>query len=218
MAGRVLGAITVAATSGLALLALAIPASAHTPTSKAECVADKAVVSVKLKAYARQGNTIVVKDGETELVNTSFGDSYEKSWTTPGDVAHTFTITVKASDGNQHNYSKTHKVDACVKPTSSSSTTPTTTTTTSPVETTPPSSTSESTPPAEVTTTTTPASSSSETVPVTTTTTPVAGGGGEAQPPLASTGASPGWALLAGLGLVGAGAGAVFVVRRKRAA
>ncbi|HWO59055.1 MAG TPA: LPXTG cell wall anchor domain-containing protein [Umezawaea sp.] len=218
MAGRVLGAITVAATSGLALVALALPASAHTPSSKAECVKDKAVVSVKLTQYARNGNTIVVKDGSTELVNTSFGESYEKSWTTAGDVAHTFTITVKASDGDKYNYSKTHRVEACVKPTSSSSTTTTTTTTTtsSSSESTPPSSTSESTPPTEVTTTT--VSSSSETVPVTTTTTPVAGGGGEAQPPLASTGASPGWALLAGLGLVGAGAGAVFVVRRKRAA
>src|SRR4051812_47858656 len=109
MARRVLGAITVAATAGLALMALAIPASAHTPTSKAECVGDKTVVSVKLAAYAHNGNTIVVKDGDAELVNTSFGDSYEKSWTRAGDVAHTFTIAVKASDGNQYNYSKTLK-------------------------------------------------------------------------------------------------------------
>ncbi len=216
MAGRVLGAITVAATSGLALLALAIPASAHTPSSKAECVAGKAVLSVKLGAYAKRDNTIVVKDGEAELVNTSFGENYEKSWTRAGDVAHTFTIAVKASDGNQYNYSKTLKVEACVKPTAPSSSTTTTTTTTTTVETTPPSSTSASAPPTEVTTTT--VVSSSETVPVTTTPTPVGGGGGEAQPPLASTGASPGWLLLSGLGLVGAGAGAVFFVRRKRTA
>jgi len=207
MAGRVLGAITVAATSGLTLLALAIPASAHTPTAKAECVADKSVVSVKLASYARNGNTIVVKDGEAELVNTSFGESYEKNWSRAGDVAHTYTITVKASDGNQYNYSKTLKTEACVKPTAPSSSTTTTTTESKPStpssETAPPSS-------SEVT-------SSSETVPVTTTT-PVAGGGGEAQPPLASTGASPGWLLLSGLGLVGAGAVAMVLVRRKRAA
>ncbi|PRY34086.1 LPXTG cell wall anchor domain-containing protein [Umezawaea tangerina] len=208
MPGRVLGAITVTATAGLTLLALAIPASAHTPTSKAECVADKAVVSVKLASYARNGNTVVVKDGETELVNTSFGDNYEKSWTRAGDVAHTFTIAVKASDGNQYNYSKTLKVEACVKPTA-----PSTTTTVSK-----PSTPAESTPPStEVTTSTT--ESSSETVPVTSTTPVGSGGGeGEATPPLASTGASPGWLLLSGLGLVGAGAAALVVVRRKRAA
>jgi hypothetical protein len=211
MAGRVLGAITVAATSGLTLLALAIPASAHTPTAKAECVGDKSVVSVKLASYARSGNTVVVKDGEAEVANASFGENYEKSWSRAGDVAHTYTITVKASDGNQYNYSKTLKTEACVKPTAPSSSIVTTTTETKPSvpasETAPPSTTEVSTS----------VESSSEAVPVTTTT-PVAGGGGEAQPPLASTGVSPGWLLLSGLGLVGAGAVAMVLVRRKRAA
>lgn len=212
MAGRVLGAITVAATSGLALLALAIPASAHTPSSKAECVDGKAVLSVKLGAYAKRDNTIVVKDGETELVKTSFGENYEKSWTRAGDVAHTFTIAVKASDGDKFNYSKTLTVEACVKPTA-----PPSTTTTVSKPSTPPSST-ESAPPSSTEVTTSTVESSSETVPVTTTSPVGAGGGeGEATPPLASTGASPGWLLLSGLGLVGAGAVAMVVVRRKRA-
>jgi LPXTG-motif cell wall-anchored protein len=213
MAGRVLGAITVAATSGLALLALAIPASAHTPSSKAECVDGKAVLSVKLGAYAKRDNTIVVKDGETELVKTSFGENYEKSWTRAGDVAHTFTIAVKASDGDKFNYSKTLTVEACVKPT----TPPSTTTTVSKPST--PASTTESAPPSSTEVTTSTTESSSETVPVTTTS-PVGAGGGEGEatpPPLASTGASPGWLLLSGLGLVGAGAAAMVVVRRKRA-
>jgi LPXTG-motif cell wall-anchored protein len=205
MARRVLGAITVTATAGLALIALAIPASAHTPTSKAECVADKAVVSVKLAYYAQNGNKIVVKDGGTELVNTSFGSSYEHSWTLPGDVAHTFTIAVKASDGDRFNYSKTLDAPACVKP-------PTTTTKPSVPSSTP--STPQSTPPSSDVST---PESTPETTTVTTTA-PVGGGGGEATPPpLASTGASPGWLLLSGLGLVGAGAVAMVVVRRKRA-
>ncbi|WNV83452.1 LPXTG cell wall anchor domain-containing protein [Umezawaea sp. Da 62-37] len=211
MAGRVLGAITVTATAGLALLALAIPASAHTPTAKAECVADKAVVSVKLASYARSGNTIVVKDGQTELVSTSFGDNYEKSWTLPGDVAHTFTIAVKASDGDQNNFSKTLKTEACVKPTAPSSSTSASKPSTP--------ATSESAPPSSVEV---PPSvpASSEPAPTTTTTSPAGAGGGEgeATPPLAATGASPGWLLLSGLGLVGAGAVAMVVVRRKRAA
>jgi LPXTG-motif cell wall-anchored protein len=214
MARRVLGAITVTATAGLALIALAIPASAHTPTSKAECVADKAVVSVKLASYARNGNTIVVKDGGTELVNASFGSSYEKSWTLPGDVAHTFTIAVKASDGDRFNYSKKLDVPACVKPTP-----PTSTTTKPSVPSTPPSTTTPpppSIPPSSEVST--PPASTPESTTVTTTTAPVGGGGGEATPPpLAATGASPGWLVLSGLGLVGAGAVALVVVRRKRA-
>lgn len=214
MAGRVLGAITVAATSGLALLALAIPASAHTPSSKAECVDGKAVLSVKLGAYAKRDNTIVVKDGETELVKTSFGENYEKSWTRAGDVAHTFTIAVKASDGDKFNYSKTLTVEACVKPT-----TPPSTTTTTVSKPSTPASTTESAPPSSTEVTTSTTESSSETVPVTTTS-PVGAGGGEGEatpPPLAATGASPAWLLLSGLGLVGAGAVAMVVVRRKRA-
>ncbi|MEO6087551.1 MAG: LPXTG cell wall anchor domain-containing protein [Umezawaea sp.] len=203
MARRVLGAITATATAGLALMAFAMPASAHTPTSGAKCVVDKAVLSVKLAYYAQNGNKIVVKDGGTELVNTSFGSSYEKSWTLPGDVDHTFTIDVKASDGATHNYSKTHTVKACV--------TPPTTTTKPSVPSTPPSTTTPpSTPPSSDV-------STPESTPETTTTAPVGAGGAEATPPLAATGASPGWLLLSGLGLVGAGAVALVVVRRKRA-
>ncbi|MET1074665.1 MAG: LPXTG cell wall anchor domain-containing protein [Umezawaea sp.] len=210
MAGKFLGAITVAAASGLTLLALASPASAHTPTSKAECVGDKTVVSVKLASYARSGNTIVVKDGEAELVNTSFGDNYEKSWTVPGDVAHTVTIAVKASDGDKNNYAKTLKTEACVKPTAPSSSTSASKPSTP--------ATSESAPPSSAVVPPS-VTDSSEPAPTTTTSPAGAGGGeGEATPPLASTGASPGWLLLSGLGLVGAGAVAMVVVRRKRAA
>jgi TQXA domain-containing protein/LPXTG-motif cell wall-anchored protein len=63
---------------------------------------------------------------------------------------------------------------------------------------------------------TTPSSATPSTTPPTTTTSPAAPapGGGE---DLASTGASILWPLLGGLVLVGAGVGALFVVRRKKA-
>ncbi|MFC3899072.1 Cys-Gln thioester bond-forming surface protein [Lentzea rhizosphaerae] len=66
------------------------------------------------------------------------------------------------------------------------------------------------------TTTTTTTSTTTTTTAPTTTTTPAnpAPGGGE---DLASTGASILWPLLGGLALVGAGVGALFVVRRKKA-
>ncbi|MFD4641698.1 Cys-Gln thioester bond-forming surface protein [Lentzea sp. NPDC058436] len=67
------------------------------------------------------------------------------------------------------------------------------------------------------TTTTAPATTTPETTTPATSTTPAnpAPGGGEDN--LASTGASIMWPLLGGLVLVGAGAGALFVVRRKKA-
>ncbi|MFD0203692.1 MULTISPECIES: thioester domain-containing protein [Saccharothrix] len=66
----------------------------------------------------------------------------------------------------------------------------------------------------EATTTTVPTTTTTE-APTTTTTTAVAGGGGD---DLADTGASIFVPLLIGLGLLGAGAGALLFVRRKRTA
>ncbi|PWK90899.1 LPXTG-motif cell wall-anchored protein/TQXA domain-containing protein [Lentzea atacamensis] len=70
--------------------------------------------------------------------------------------------------------------------------------------------------PSEPTTPTTTTTTTTETTTPTTTTTaaPAPGGGSD---DLASTGASILWPLLGGLVLVGAGAGALFVVRRKKA-
>jgi LPXTG-motif cell wall-anchored protein len=191
MAGRVLGAIAVAATAGLTVLALAIPASAHTPDVKAKCVKDEAVLTVNLSAYASKGNKITVLDGDTELLQEEFGKSFEKTFKASGTVEHTFTVTVKASDGDKYDFKKTLKTEKCVKEQPPTKPQP-------------------------------PVSSSSEVPPTTTTTeappaAPPAGGSGQAEPPLAATGASTTWTLLAGLGLVGAGAAALILVRRKRA-
>lgn len=207
MASRVLGALAVTATAALASLALATPASAHTPVASAECVKDKAVLKVKLTQYAGGNkNTVLIKDGEKVLVDEKFGQNWgeqvgnklePKRFEADGTVEHTFTIKVTASDGEKYNYKETLKTPKCVDapPTT---TTKATTTTTTPVTTSP-----------EV-------PSSSEVPP--TTTTPVAPAGSNPEPPLAATGASPMWLLLSGLGLVGAGAGTLLFLRRRRSA
>lgn len=204
MASRVLGAFVVAGTAALATLAMATPASAHTPVSSADCVKDKAVLSVLLTQYAGGNkNTVLIKDGDTVLVDEKFSESYaekfdkkENKWVpktfeADGTVAHTFTIVVKASDtkpGKSYDYSKTHTVQACVQA---------------------PPKPEQPKPPVETTTTTEAPSSS---------VTPPAPGGSTPEPPLAATGASPMWLLLSGLGLVGAGAGTLLFLRRRRSA
>lgn len=205
MARRVLGAFAVTATAALATLVLATPASAHIPKWDAKCdeAAKVTKVWVNLGAYADKGNTVVVKDGDKELVNTQFGRDFSKNWDKlDAAVEHTFTIKVTASDGARFNFEDKRTVKPCVK---------TPPTTTKPVK--PP------VPPVPPTVTSPEAPSSSETPPSTTTTTPAAPapGGSAPEPPLAATGASPLWLLLSGLGLVGAGAGTLLFMRRRRA-
>jgi LPXTG-motif cell wall-anchored protein len=202
LASRVLGAFAVTATAALATLAMATPASAHTPVSSADCVKDKAVLSVLLTQYAGGNkNTVLIKDGEKVLVDEKFDQNYAesfdkkknqwvpKTFEADGTVDHTFTIVVKASDtkkpGKNYDYENTHTVKACVQ--------------------TPP---EQPKPPVETTTTEAPSSS----------VTPPAPGGSTPEPPLAATGASPLWLLLSGLGLVGAGAGTLLFLRRRRSA
>jgi len=207
LARRVLGAFAVTATAALATLVLATPASAHIPKWDAKCDEGAKVtkVWVNLNAYADKGNTVVVKDGDKELVNTQFGRDFSKNWDKlDAAVEHTFTIKVTASDGARFNYEDKRTVKPCVKTPPPSTTKPT-----KPVK-----------PPVPPTVTSPEAPSSSETPPPsTTTTTPAAPapGGSAPEPPLAATGASPMWLLLSGLGLVGAGAGTLLFMRRRRA-
>ena len=203
MASRVLGALAVTATAALASLALATPASAHTPVSSAECVKDKAVLKVKLTQYAGgDKNTVLIKDGDKVLADEKFGQNWgEKKFEADGTVKHTFTIKVTASDGSKYNYEKTHETPACVKQTPP----------TKPSETKP-----SETKPSQPTSSAPEAPSSSVAVPPSTT--PVAPAGSAPEPPLAATGASPLWLLLSGVGLVGAGAGTLLFLRRRRSA
>ncbi|HEX8870404.1 MAG TPA: LPXTG cell wall anchor domain-containing protein, partial [Lentzea sp.] len=69
----------------------------------------------------------------------------------------------------------------------------------------------------QTTTPSTPSSTPETTTPTTTTTTSAAPAPGGSTDDLASTGASILWPLVGGLALVGAGVGALFVVRRKKA-
>jgi LPXTG-motif cell wall-anchored protein len=202
LARRVLGAFVVAGTTVLASLALATPASAHTPTVNVECdeAGQKSVLSVELKDYNtyRGKNTLTVEIDGKQVEQIKFDNGLPtKKWPTTSTEDHTYKVTVLASDDpniedKNPYWSRVFTLDnkKCVKkPTTSSSTTTTTTTTA---------------------TTTTEAPSSSVT--------PPAPAGSTPEPPLAATGASPMWLLLSGLGLVGAGAGTLLFLRRRRSA
>ncbi|WP_394617260.1 LPXTG cell wall anchor domain-containing protein [Lentzea sp. JNUCC 0626] len=196
MASRVVGAFVVAATATIASLALATPASAHTAAAKAECVKEDAVLSIDLRAYVGNTNTVLVKDGTEVLVDTKFGETYTKKFVRDGSVAHTFTVVVKASDDPQYNHEGTYKTPPCVEkpPVKPSSSTPP----------------SPSKPPVVPSTpSSVPSTPVSSSVPPPVVPAP--------EPPLANTGASTTWLLLSGLGLVGAGAATVLLVRRRRA-
>lgn len=212
---------TVAATAGIAA-AVAITglftgtASAHNKDLKATCVGEKTVLSVNLTQYSRQDNSLEITDNGQQIEKRTFKTDFKQTYTTAGDVAHTFVVKVKASDGDQYSFTKELKTEACVKPVPTTTTTTTTavTTTTTAVTTTttelPPTTTtttSESTP-VESTTTTT------EAAPASTTTTvspvPVAN-----EDELASTGASILVPLLIGVGLLGGGAALLVVMRRR---
>ncbi|KJK45745.1 hypothetical protein UK23_25125 [Lentzea aerocolonigenes] len=190
------------ATAALATLAMATPASAHTADGWAKCDGKDAVLHVNLTQFApEKKNTVVITDGETVLVPT---EKFGSTWSVhkkdlDGKVAHTFTIDVKAYDTDKsknRNYDKhfTYTTEVCDK------------TPPKPEQPQPPKP-EQPKPPVE---TTTEAPSSSVT--------PPAPGGSTPEPPLAATGASPMWMLLSGLGLVGAGAGTLLFLRRRRSA
>jgi LPXTG-motif cell wall-anchored protein len=200
LASRVLGAFVVAGAATLVSLALATPASAHTPKWGASCDENAKVtkVWVNLTAYKDGGrNDVVVKDanGTEVLKKNDFGKNHSESKENlDATVDHTFTITVKAWDG--YNYTDTKPVGKCVTPPKPEQPKPEQPQPPKPEQ------------PPVVTTTEAPSSS----------VTPPAPGGSTPEPPLAATGASPMWLLLSGLGLVGAGAGTLLFLRRRRSA
>jgi hypothetical protein len=103
LASRVLGAFVVTATATLVSLALATPASAHTPKVEAYCDqnAKVTVLKVSLTQYAGGNkNTVIVKDGNTELQPLkNFGESWSKTWDKLDATAdHNFSVEVVASD------------------------------------------------------------------------------------------------------------------------
>jgi hypothetical protein len=206
LASRVLGAFVVAGTTVLATLALATPASAHKDDVSAKCdeTTQKTTLTLDLTWYGdKQDNTVEVSvDGKPlprkqgEPTKIPFRGTYNKAgWETDGKVAQKYHVSIKAYDDPYSKNGWSKEIDVpptkvCVTPATKTTTSTTTTTTT--------------------TTTTSEAPSSSVT--------PPAPGGSTPEPPLAATGAAPVALLLSGLGLVGAGAGTLLFLRRRRSA
>lgn len=107
------GAIALGA-AGAALagsVLFATPASAHTPTWSVDCDS----VSVSLKWYAAQGNTVTVSAGGEQLLHQEFGGDFRKQ-----DLAlpqHSeplqVTLTVDASDHDRYDVSETKTSPVC---------------------------------------------------------------------------------------------------------
>ncbi len=205
MASRVLGAFVVTGTAVLTSLAFATPANAHTPTVQVNCdeTAKQSVLTVELRDYntSKGQNTLTVEVDGKQVKQAKFDNGLPtQKFPETSTENHTYKVTVVASDDpngfkENPNWSRVFDLDnkKCVKAPPATTTEPT-----KPIK---------QTPPAE---TTTEAPSSSVT--------PPAPGGSTPEPPLAATGASPGWLLLSGLGLVGAGAGTLLFLRRRRSA
>ncbi|MET9629185.1 LPXTG cell wall anchor domain-containing protein [Lentzea sp. NPDC006480] len=203
MASRVLGAFVVTGTAVLASLALATPAFAHNQTVKASCdeTTQESSLSVDLTWYGteKKNKLTVFIDGVEQDHKVTFGQSYkETAWESDGREAHVYKVAIKAYDDPKGTNGWTKeitlpKTEACVKAPPK------------PEQPKPPKP-EQPKPPVE----TTEAPSSSVT--------PPAPGGSTPEPPLAATGASPMWLLLSGLGLVGAGAGTLLFLRRRRSA
>ena len=72
-------------------------------------------LSVNLSAYVDRGkNTVVIKDGKTELLNKTFGNNHSQSWNDlDATVQHKFSIKVTTWDG--FNFSEEKTVEPCVK-------------------------------------------------------------------------------------------------------
>ena len=186
------------AIAGTALLALALPASAHTPNVNAKCNPDgSTTLTVNLTNYQHgkdgQTNTVKATDGSTVLVDQTFDTQYSKSFEVSASKGHDFTVTVRAWDSSKYNLDWAQHVDACVTP-------PTTTTTV---------------PPTTTTTTVAPTSTTSSEAPVppVTSTPPAQQGGG-----LPDTGANVGLPLGIGALLLVGGGALLLVVRKRRAA
>ena len=184
------------AIAGTALLALTLPASAHTYRVSADCADGKSYLKVDLTAY-NGGVTNTVKvtvDGQSQA-DEDFKSSWQKDWDLDATKTHTYTVAVVAGDDQDgsrgFSFTKSGDIKACVEAP------PTTTTTTEAPTTTTETTTSEAPAP-----TTSPAA------------TPPSAQGGN----LPNTGASV--ALPLGIGallLVGGGA-LLLVVRKRRSA
>jgi LPXTG-motif cell wall-anchored protein len=180
------------AIAGTALLALTIPASAHTNGVSSDCTDNGSYLKVDLTNYnGGVTNTVqVTVDGQSQA-DEQFKSAWNKNWDLANTAEHSYTVTVKAGDdqdGSQgFSFTKSGKIAACVTP-----------------------------PPTTTTTTVAPTTTTTSETPVPTTSpaaTPPADQGG-----LANTGASVGLPLGIGALLLVGGGALLLVVRKRRSA
>jgi hypothetical protein len=211
--GVALGVVMTGVSAGL--IGFTGTASAHTPDIDAACKGETTTLNVTLTSYvpgrSPNKNTIKITDGDTVLHEGDFRDRYSDDFEVPGDVAHTFTVSVRAwDDPNKQrgwSFDKKLEVEACVTPPPSSEEPP-------PSSEEPPPSSSEEPPPSSEEpppSTTTPAQPIIDTTEPTPTTTP----SNVEEEALAETGASVGLPLGIGAVLLAGGGVLLFIVRRR---
>jgi hypothetical protein len=190
--------LAASAVAAVALIALAVPASAHTPEAKSDCAKNgEATLTIHLKNYNwKKTNTVEVLEGDVSVfAATKFGSEFEKVLKFDGAVAHSWIVRVKAGDDPNGTEGWTKDIpvrsDVCKQPPTSSSSS-----SSQPTQ-------SSTQPPA-------PSSSSAAVAPTTTTTVAIG-----ANANLAETGASI--ALPLGIGaLLLVGGGVLLLVMRRR--
>lgn len=183
----------------------AAPASAHTPNWSVDCDS----VSVNLRWYAEQGNTVTISAGGDRLLHEEFGGDWHTSDLALPEHGEPLevTLTVNASDHDKFDFQETKTSPVCETEEPTPSPEPSTSTPTEEPTPTPEPSTSEPAEPTE------PAPSTSEPA--------VEPTEEETAPPtdLAETGSSDSTPLIAGIAaaVVAAGAGLLVMARKRRA-
>lgn len=183
------GAGAAVALAVAAVLALATPASAHTPKVKASCQDEVTTLEVKLSNYnAQDRNTLtVVADGEAIIDKKVFETTFDKKWSDfDPAVEHEFVVKVVAwddPDGTKGwSTSETLRVKACAA--------------TSP-------------------TTSKPAPTTSKPAPTTSKAAPITSPAGSGSGGLANTGASIAIPIVLGVLMLLGGGALLFLVRRR---
>jgi hypothetical protein len=100
---------TAALALGAALVATAAPASAHTPDVDADCSS----IEVRLWAYAKQGNEVIVTVDDEVVKQEDFGDRYKTSVDLDPAAGHEWKVEVDAADSSRYDWSEQGTTTAC---------------------------------------------------------------------------------------------------------
>ncbi|MFE7404899.1 LPXTG cell wall anchor domain-containing protein [Isoptericola sp. NPDC057559] len=99
-------AATTLAVGGM-LVAIAAPASAHTPRVKDTCTS----LEVNLTQY-RGADVVVTIDGK-KVAGEGFGDSWHRTFELDGSTGHEWTVDVDAHDGDRYDAHERGVTEAC---------------------------------------------------------------------------------------------------------